>query len=344
MIAVRSGVCARRMMDVSRGAGGVSVRSRSVRRVRGVRGAAKTTGWLLVEAREVSWCGRGACGGLGKIQGEGAQGHLFPVSWPGVMKWSMKFTACRAVSTAVLVLGSTLGCSDASDDLDKGLGGPSGGGGDVIGAGGNGVPGTGGDPVPGAGGIVAATGGSGGTGGDGPVVHPTCPGDAANAYQGTARAIPGTIEAEDFDPEGYSDTTPGNEDGAYRTDVDVDIKALGDGYAISWFVSGEWLEFTVDVATEGDYEVTARAGAVEAGRTLELSSCEDALGTIAVPRIDDWGQVKTSEPVIVHLKPGVQVLRVTVGALDYADLDFSRTRRLPKGDGSQSADGLPPLF
>ncbi len=260
-------------------------------------------------------------GVLGKIHGEGAVGHLFPVSGPGVMKWSMKSTACRAVSTAVLFFGSTLGCSDASGDLDTGLGGPSGGGGDVIGAGGNGVPGTGGDPVSGAGGIAAATGGSGGTGGSGPIVHPTCPGDAANAHQGTARAIPGTIEAEDFDPEGYSDTTPGNEDGAYRTDVDVDIKALGDGYAISWFVSGEWLEYTVNVATEGAYAVTAQAGAVEAGRTLELSSCGEALGTIAVPRIDDWGQVKTSAPVVVQLSAGVQVIRVSVGALDYADLD-----------------------
>src|SRR5690606_32963853 len=85
--------------------------------------------------------------------------------------------------------------------------------------------------------------------------------------------------------------------------------------------------------------VTARAGAVEAGRTLELSSCGDALGTIAVPLIDDWGQVNTSAPVIVHLTPGVQVIRVTVGAQDYADLDsliFELSDGTPGSGGSGS--------
>ena len=39
------------------------------------------------------------------------------------------------------------------------------------------------------------------------------------AFQQLPRAVPGQIEAEDFDPAGYSDTTSENEDRAYRTDT-----------------------------------------------------------------------------------------------------------------------------
>jgi endo-1,4-beta-xylanase len=134
--------------------------------------------------------------------------------------------------------------------------------------------------------------------------------------------VPGTIEAEDFDLGGYSDTTAGNEGTAYRTDVDVDIKAVGDGFALGWMTAGEWLEYTINVAVEGDYTVTLHAGAVEAGRTVELSSCGAKLGgTIAIPQVGEWGQFSDTAGMTIHLTPGLQVIRLTVGALDYLDLD-----------------------
>lgn len=152
--------------------------------------------------------------------------------------------------------------------------------------------------------------------------------------------IPGTIEAEDFDVEGYSDETAGNEGGEYRTDVDMDLKVLGAGHAIGWFTAGEWVEFTVNVETEGEYSVTAEAGAVEAGRTLLLSSCGASLGTIAVPQIGDWGQVATSAPTSVYLTPGIQVIRVTVGAQDYADFDsLNFELGTPGGTGGAGSGG-----
>jgi GH35 family endo-1,4-beta-xylanase len=209
-----------------------------------------------------------------------------------------------------------LGCSgtsgDPNDDDNPQLG-TGGLNGDGDGDGGGGVT-TGGALNP-------STGGSDPLGTGGTIIHPACPGNSADAYLGVVPAIPGVIEAEDFDPAGYFDTTPGNEDGEYRTDVDVDIKVLGDGHAISWFTAGEWLEYTINVTTGGAYAVTAQAGAVEAGRTLELTSCGDSLGTFAVPQVAAWGQIATSNALVVNLAPGVQVIRVTVGPLDYADFD-----------------------
>jgi glucuronoarabinoxylan endo-1,4-beta-xylanase len=207
------------------------------------------------------------------------------------------------------------------------------------GGGTGGAPATGG--TGGAGGIAtggagAATGGDG-TGGTG--VNPTCPGDVANAYQGTPGQVPGTIEAEDFDTTGYSDSSTGNEGGAYRTDVDVDIKALGAGYAIGWMTNGEWLEYTVNVATTGDYTLTVLTGAVDAGRTLQFSECGTSLATVAVPQIAAWGDMATATATL-RLEAGLQVIRVTVGANDYVDFDsFTLTIGSPGTGGAGGTGG-----
>jgi len=170
-------------------------------------------------------------------------------------------------------------------------------------------------------------------------VNPACPSDASRAYQAAPRSIPGTIEAEDFDPAGTSDSTPGNEGGAYRTDVDVDIKTQGAGFAVGWMTAGEWLEYTVDVQAEGDYDVVLQVSAVDPGRTLELSSCGTSLtGPIAIPQIAAWGDMATTTVGPIHLTAGLQVIRVTVGSSDYIDFD-SMTFQLHAGGGAGGAPG-----
>ncbi len=243
----------------------------------------------------------------------------------------------RLTASALLVLGFSLGCGKEADAED-GTGGNSsvnsGGsesGGNGAGGSANGGAATGGASSGGA----TTTGGSGGT-----FANATCPGDVADAYEGTLRAIPGTVEAEDFDVGGYSDATTGNEGGAYRTDVDVDIKALGSGFALGWMTTGEWVEYTVDVPAGGDYDVTLSAGAVEAGRTLELSSCGTSLhAPIAVPQIAEWGDIATTTSVTIHLTSGVQVIRVAVGNSDYVDFDSISFVPADGGSGTGGAAG-----
>jgi beta-xylosidase len=248
------------------------------------------------------------------------------------------------------VLPACTGGSDAKEDTTAsgGVGGVGGG----LGTGGvstaGGVPGSGGATTGGAsggeiatGGTVIGTGGEVSTGGTGgTIVNPICPGDAAEAYLGSPRTVPGTIEAEDFDPGGYSDTTTGNEGGAYRTDVDVDIKALGTGYAIGWMTAGEWLEYTVDVLVEGDYGIVVRAGAVDAGRTLDIFQCGTSLtGPVAVPQIAAWGEMASTTTAPVHLAAGLQVIRVTVGGSDYLDFDSLTLQTDSVGTGGTGGTG-----
>ncbi|MEN6343335.1 MAG: GDSL-type esterase/lipase family protein, partial [Methanospirillum sp.] len=81
----------------------------------------------------------------------------------------------------------------------------------------------------------------------------------------TARpnAVPGTVEAENYNTGGegvaYHDMTPINQGGAYRPAEGVDIESLpGGGYAVGYVRDGEWLKYTVSVATAGKYSAAFR--------------------------------------------------------------------------------------
>ena len=87
--------------------------------------------------------------------------------------------------------------------------------------------------------------------------------------------IPGTIEAEDYDTGGegvaYRDTTPGNDGGEYRSDdVDIEItKDVNGGFSIGWIEEGEWLAYTVDVASSGLYDIQVRVASAMEGTISE---------------------------------------------------------------------------
>lgn len=172
-----------------------------------------------------------------------------------------------------------------------------------------------------------------------------CPSQVENAYQMLPARIPASIQAEDFDPAGYSDSTTANEGGAYRTDTGVDIKSITDGHAVGWMTAGEWLEYTVYVETEGDYDLTIRSGAAGTGRTLRVSQCDTTLvQSFQVPSVADWGQFVTASAGKIRLKAGYQKIRVTVGTTDYVDLDWihigpytiEEPEEPPPGDATRS--------
>ncbi|MDO8588626.1 MAG: carbohydrate-binding protein [Armatimonadota bacterium] len=107
-------------------------------------------------------------------------------------------------------------------------------------------------------------------------------------------AIPGTIQAENYDVGGqnisFYDTTPGNGGAVYRSD-DVDIEPAADtggGYNIGWVENGEWMEYTINVAGSGDYSIKFRVAGGPSGGSFRarldgadltgLKSCADTGG------------------------------------------------------------------
>jgi hypothetical protein len=141
-----------------------------------------------------------------------------------------------------------------------------------------------------------------------------------------ARALPGRIEAEDYDGGGpgvgFFDTTPGNEGGAWRVD-DVDLKpSRGGGVTVGWMNAGEWLAYTVDVGAPGVYALQARVGSLFPGRTFHIEvDGQNVTGALAVPQFDDWDLYDTVQVPGVSLSAGRHVLRVVVGPEDYLDFD-----------------------
>ena len=155
------------------------------------------------------------------------------------------------------------------------------------------------------------------------MVHESCPSSDTVVYGGAVPVLPARLQAENFDTVGSFDTTAGNEGGEYRSDVDVDIKSVADGYAVGWLEAGEYLQFTFNAPTAGQYQVVLRSGAAGAGRTLSITQCNQRLlDDIAVPHVEQWGEFKTWVAGSIELDAGIQKIQVLVGDNPPMDLDW----------------------
>ncbi|HXH07671.1 MAG TPA: carbohydrate-binding protein [Vicinamibacterales bacterium] len=143
-------------------------------------------------------------------------------------------------------------------------------------------------------------------------------GDTRGPFGGTPWAIPGTVQAEDFDSGGngvaYYDNSPGNAGGQYRaTDVDIAQTASG-GYTVGWAGAGEWLAYTVNVASAGPYRLVARVASPASGGAFHVEfGGQDKTGTMWVPATGGWG-VYQDVAANVWLDAGVQVMRLVLDA------------------------------
>jgi hypothetical protein len=135
-------------------------------------------------------------------------------------------------------------------------------------------------------------------------------------FSGAAVVIPGLVLASDFDNGGegvaYHDTTAGNRGGVYRqTDVDLEPSADG-GYNVAKIVVGEWLNYSVDVASAGAYSVAFRVAALDQGGTFHLEmNGANVTGAIAIPDTGGW-QVWQSVTRTVTLTAGPQTARLVM--------------------------------
>ncbi len=156
-------------------------------------------------------------------------------------------------------------------------------------------------------------------------------------FGGKAWAIPGKIEMENFDEPGYgagNDSYSDNDSedhGAesnggksYREGTGVDIYKKTSGYVVGYNQSGEWLEYTVEVAEAGDYTMYAAVASANATSSFQLSiDGDNVTEEIAVPKndgeenYDDYNKVSAN----VTLPAGKHILRFTVTG-DWMDIDY----------------------
>jgi hypothetical protein len=146
---------------------------------------------------------------------------------------------------------------------------------------------------------------AGGGGGEGP-------------YGGTPAAVPGTVQAANYDTGGqgvaYNVTSVNGSANSYRSDgVDLEVCAdTGCGYDIGWTATGQWFHYTVDVATAGTYTVGLRVaapGAVTDALHIASSSGANLSGDVSIPATGGY-QTWTTVNATVTLPAGVQTLTV----------------------------------
>src|SRR5215208_5873696 len=135
-------------------------------------------------------------------------------------------------------------------------------------------------------------------------------------FGGSAWQLPGTVQAEDFDEGGegaaYYDTTGGNAGWQYRdTNVDIEYNSVG-GYDVGWTAAGEFLNYTVDVASAGEYVVQLRVASLRGGYIhVGFNGPSGVWTPVGVDATGGW-QEWTTVSVPVTLGAGRQVLTLVM--------------------------------
>jgi hypothetical protein len=135
-------------------------------------------------------------------------------------------------------------------------------------------------------------------------------------YGGTPAAIPGTVQAENYDTGGqgvaYNVSSVNGTGNSYRTDgVDLETTTdTGGGYDLGWTSGGQWFRYTVNVASAGTYTVSLRLAApsaVTGALHLADASGTNLSGAVNIPATGGW-QNWTTVTATVNLPAGQQVL------------------------------------
>jgi hypothetical protein len=166
----------------------------------------------------------------------------------------------------------------------------------------------------------------------------TDPGDGQSPFGGTAPTLGEslTVVAAAYDEGGqgvaYNDD-PGLSGGTNggRPGSDVEVTPLGD---IGWIANGEWLEYTIDVAEAGDYDLDLVMAFGSGGtRSVTVSvfrpgedSAYVSTDPIANPGTGGWTNFQTrSATAPLNLEAGEQVVRLTFngGSQDIRSFTFT---------------------
>ena len=159
----------------------------------------------------------------------------------------------------------------------------------------------------------------------------TGPGEAP--YGGTAAAVPGTVQAANYDTGGqgvaYNVTSVNGTANSYRSDG-VDLETCTDtgcGYDIGWTAAGQWFKYTVNVATAATYTVSLRLASpsgVTDGLHIASSSGANLSANINVPATGGW-QTWATVTASVTLPAGQQTLTIDQdnGGWNIHDMSFA---------------------
>lgn len=188
-----------------------------------------------------------------------------------------------------------------------------------------------------------------GSGGETPTPTPPTTGNNQTPFGGTASAIPGTINSVNFDNGGpgvaYNDTTNGNQGSGARQNTNVDTENRANGGNVGWIANGEWLEYTVNVATAGNYTINAQVASTNSNGAFHIEfNGNDVTGRQSVNSTGNWGNFVNKTISNVTLTAGQQVMRVFMdrGSFNLGSISFTASNSNSNNGnsgGGNSGDG-----
>lgn len=141
---------------------------------------------------------------------------------------------------------------------------------------------------------------------------------AQGPYEGIAQTLPGVLEVERYDVGGegyaYKDSEAENQGGVFRADegVDLDVNADG-GHVLGWTMSDEWVEYTVNVLENDQYNIVASVASGLDGSSFRLyCDDKDITGELVVPNTEDWGTYTTITGTTAALTKGKHILKLLI--------------------------------
>jgi uncharacterized protein involved in high-affinity Fe2+ transport len=169
-------------------------------------------------------------------------------------------------------------------------------------------------------------------------------------YGGTAAAVPGTVQAENYDTGGqgvaYNVTSVNGSANSYRSDG-VDLEATtdtgGPANDLGWTAAGQWFKYTVNVATAGTYTVGLRLAAPAAvtdALHIDNSAGTNLSGDVTAPATGGY-QTWVTVTATVTLTAGVQTLTVDQ---DNAAWNINYLAFATSSSGGSGFGGFPAAF
>lgn len=158
------------------------------------------------------------------------------------------------------------------------------------------------------------------------------------------QTIPGKVSAakynEGLNGVAYNDATYQNfhvSTGTYTTwnngwtlrndGVDIENSVSENGPVVGWMETGDFMEYTVNVATSGDYNVMARVAGYGGGKLTLYSDMSVKLNAVSIPSTNSWSAFQTVSLGTVNLTAGTHTLRilVTTPGFNLNYLEFTAT-------------------
>ncbi len=109
------------------------------------------------------------------------------------------------------------------------------------------------------------------------------------------------------------------------------FKSCGEGgYNVGWTDAGEWLDYNVNVASAGTYDLKLRVARSNSGTSTVkvLFGGVDKTGNVSVPSTGGW-QTYTTVTKSVSLSAGQQVMRISIVGggynINYVDIVATST-------------------